>query len=452
MSRAPKQTIVTPKINSEKIGIVGLWHLGCTLTAAWSKLGKTVQAIDFDPNIVASLSKGIAPIFEPGINEMLQEGLKEKRISFSTNPNFIKDARFIFLAYDTPVANDDSSEITILEEAIEKIGPHLSPSTMLIISAQLPVGTSSQFRARLKKINPSLELVYSPENLRLGEALDCYLNPGHIVIGSETHDVHQSLSRLFAPMQAELYFMNLASAEMTKHGINAFLATSIVFANQIADICLSVGADFNKVASAMRSDPRIGKKAYLNSGLGFSGGTLGRDLQALSKADCDLGNKKSFFSEIWRSNKNRIKKVSELAKKNLGKLEGKTIALLGMTYKPGTSTLRRSLALEVAGDLIDQGALVRAFDPKADWKNVALPKPFQYFQDAYTAARGAHMAVLLTEWPEFQTIDFQTLLKQMSGNLFLDTKDFLIKQHSRMESLGFRVLKLAGSQPSKEGR
>jgi UDPglucose 6-dehydrogenase len=428
-----------------RIGVVGLWHLGCVLSAAWSKLGKIVTGIDFDAELIANLAKGQPPIYEPELQETIQHNLAQKNLSFSTNPADLRGCKYVFLAYDTPVNDDDSSDISILERAIEKVGRHLDRETILIISAQLPAGTARKFRAQLQEFGNSLELVYSPENLRLGEAINCYLQPGHIVIGADKAEVGKSVAELFAPMQAECLFMNLPSAEMTKHGINSFLAASITLANQWADICTAVGADFSQVAAAMKFDPRIGKRAYLTPGIGFSGGTLGRDLQVLAGINQQMGGRSPIFGDIWQYNKSRIKVVATVAQEALGNLAGKTIALLGMTYKPGTSTLRRSLPLEVAADLVAKGVKIRAYDPKANWSEADLPENFQTFASVYEAVEGANLVVLLTEWAEFKSLDFSQILDKMSGNIFFDTKSFLQDQFSDLEALGFKVLSIGRS-------
>jgi len=239
--------------------------------------------------------------------------------------------------------------------------------------------------------------------------------------------------------------MNLPSAEMAKHGINSFLAASITLANQWADLCSQVGADFSQVAAAMKRDPRIGKRAYLSPGIGFSGGTIGRDLQVLESTNQQFDNISPIFGEIWRYNRSRVGVVRRVAREVLGSLEGKAIALLGMTYKPGTSTLRRSLPLEVATDLIAQGATVKAYDPKADWSEVEVPKKLQSCPDAITAVEGAKMTVVLTEWPEFKTLDFQAVIAAMSGNFLFDTKSFLLPQFEQLEALGFKILSIGRS-------
>jgi UDPglucose 6-dehydrogenase len=439
-------------MSKPKIGVVGLWHLGCIIAATWSKLGSEVRGIDFEENNVINLSKGKPPIYEPELQETIQSSLEKGLLSFYQDPANLKDCSFVFLAYDTPVRDDDSSDISLLEETIEALASHLAPKTILIVSAQLPVGTARQFRNKLKAVDPSLEVVYSPENLRLGEAINCYLNPGHIVIGADEPQAGQAVAELFSPMQAECLFMNLPSAEMTKHGINSFLATSITLANQWADICTAVGADFAQVAAAMKCDPRIGKRAYLSAGIGFSGGTLGRDLQVLEGINQQIGDQSPIFGDIWQYNKARVKVVGKVAEDALGDLQGKTITLLGMTYKPGTSTLRRSLPLEVAYDLVARGALIRAYDPKADWSEAQLPERFESFASVYEAVEKADLVVLLTEWLEFKSLDFSEILKRMEGTIFFDTKSFLLERFEEMESLGFTVLSIGRSPDNLKER
>jgi UDPglucose 6-dehydrogenase len=428
-----------------KIGIVGLWHLGCVISAAWSKLGKRVQGVDFDPVLIENLAQGQPPIYEPNLQETIQSNLSQETLSYATDPATLSGCQFVFLAYDTPVRDDDTSDLTILEEAIAKIGAFLSPHTILIVSAQLPAGTARQFRDRLKQFDASLELVYSPENLRLGEAIQCYLHPGHIVIGADDPQAGQAVTDLFAPMQAECLQMNLPSAEMTKHGINSFLAASITLANQWADLAAAVGADFTQVAAAMKFDPRIGQRAYLSSGIGFSGGTLGRDLKVLESINQQAGHPSPIFGTLWQYNKERVKVVGKVAEQAIGSLQGKTVALLGMTYKPGTSTLRRSLPLEVAYDLIAKGAQIKAYDPKANWQEVEIPSGLHACSTAVEAVTDADLVVLLTEWPEFRDLDFQQIRDRMSGSTFFDTKNFLLSQFERLRQLGFTVLSIGRS-------
>jgi UDPglucose 6-dehydrogenase len=387
------------------------------------------------------LSDGHPPIYEPGLEEAICSGLSAGTLTFSTSFGTLRGCRFVFVAYDTPVRDDDISDLTPIEDAITKMAPSLDPNAIVVVSAQLPVGTARRLRSRLQQFHDTLDLVYSPENLRLGEAIACYTRPGHIVIGADDTGAGDEVEKLFSPMEAVGLRMNLPSAEMTKHGINSFLAASITLSNQWANLCEAVGADFSQVAEAMRQDPRIGKRAYLTPGIGFSGGTLGRDLQVLEQLNRKkAGGVSPIFGDIWRYNKSRVQAVRCRCERVLGSVQGKTIALLGMTYKPGTSTLRRSLPLEVAQDLLKHGAIVRAYDPKAEWNEVVLPAGLEVRTSALEAAKQADMAVLLTEWPELLSLDYGRLKAVMAQSNLFDTKNMLRAQHQVLERLGFRVL------------
>ena len=426
------------------LGVVGLWHLGCCVTAGWLRLGHTVRGVEFDPAVVAGLRRGEPPLYEPGLAEVLAEGLAAGRASFGVEPGAVKGCSVVFIAYDTPVGPDDASDLTPIRTALEACAPHLDPGAIVVVSAQLPVGTARQLRTRLQALAPAAELVYSPENLRLGEAIRCYLEPGHIVIGAEERWAGDAVEALFSPMRARVYRMNLPSAEMTKHCINSFLATSVTVANQWADICGAVGADFADVSAVLRADPRIGARAYITPGIGFSGGTLGRDLRVLEEvSESALGGGAPLFGEVWRYNQRRVEVVARRATEILGGLASRRIGLLGMTYKPGTSTLRRSLPLAVALDLLGHGAAVSAHDPRADWQEVDVPEGLVIADSPYAAAESADLVVLLTEWPEYRDLDFSRLAKAMARPFVLDTKGFLRPRVDALAAAGLRLLGLA---------
>ena len=268
---------------SEKIGIVGLWHLGTVLCAAWSKLGYKVIGFDYDKQRVNSLLKGIPPVFESGLSETLCTSLKDGLLSFSNDIQSLKECDFIFLSYDTPVLADDSSDLTILEKSVKEIRKVMKNDSILIVSSQSPVGYCTTLGSILKDENKTRDIAYSPENLRLGEAIHCYLNPGRIILGTSHAETERKCISLFSNITNKILSMNIPSAEMVKHGINSFLSTSIVFANNLADVCEESGANIDDVVKGLKSDPRIGQKAYLSPGIGFSGGTLGRDLKVLDK-------------------------------------------------------------------------------------------------------------------------------------------------------------------------
>ena len=428
------------------VGVVGLWHLGSTISAAWLTLGHEVRGIEFDPAVAAGLARGEPPLFEPGLAEVFTQALAAGHASFGTDGAAVRGCGVVFIAYDTPVRDDDTCDLAPIWRAVDVIGPHLDHGAIVVVSAQLPVGTARRIRERLRERDASIDVVYSPENLRLGEALRCYLDPGHVVIGADSSEAGDAVERLFAPMHARIFRMNLPSAEMTKHCINTFLATSVTLANQWADLCGAVGADFGDVAAVLRADPRIGGRAYITPGIGFSGGTLGRDLRVLEEVSrTTVGGRAPLFGEVWRYNQRRVDIVARRATEILGELDSRRIGLLGMTYKPGTSTLRRSLPLAVAQDLLRRGAAVRAHDPRADWREAVLPDRLQISDSPYAVAESADLLVLLTEWPEYRDLDFARLAGVMARPILLDTKDFLRPRAEQLAVAGLRAVGLAST-------
>lgn len=411
----------------DRIAVIGMWHLGCSIVASWLRLNHTVTAIDLDPDVVNRLRNGHAPVFEPGVDEEIASGLKQDALWISSRvAGAVAGCPFVFIAFDTPVADDDISDLSPIRQAIKYCGPHLDQGAVVIVSSQLPVGTARELRALLRTLAPTAELVYSPENLQLGQAIDCYLHPGHIVIGSESIDAADQVEALFSPMEAKIFRMNLPSAELAKHCINSFLATSVTLANQWSDIAEATGADYSRVAEVLRADHRIGKHAYITPGIGFSGGTLGRDLRVLDSVNHRLlDGSAPIFGQVWEYNVDRIEITIRQISRLVDGLRARRITLLGMTYKPGTSTMRRSLPLVLAQKLLLQGAIVTVHDPQANWKEAVLPSGLIIADSVYDAVIDADLTILLTEWPEYRELDFKRLSSLMNQPLLFDTKDFL---------------------------
>jgi len=418
-----------------KIGVVGLWHLGCVLCTAWSKLGNRVIGFDYDTSLINNLQQAIPPLFEPDLAESIRGSLYEKSLSFSDQIQSLSECDFIFLSYDTPVLDDDSSDTSILEKAVKDISQVMKKQSIIIVSSQSPVGFCSLLRRNLKEIDQSFDLSYSPENLRLGEAIQCYLNPGRIILGTADKDTETKCKNLFSQITADIQSMNLESAEMVKHGINSFLSMSIVFANHLSDICEATGACIDDVVKGMKTDPRIGPRAYLSPGIGFSGGTLGRDLKVLDQKNEDLKGYAVLFGLIHRLNQERKNVIVNKLERIVGSLSGKTIGLLGLTYKPGTSTLRRSLPLEIAEILILKNVTVKVYDPKADFGELDEKPNFVIEPNIEALARETDGLILLTEWSEFRQYNWERIPGTMRNPVFFDTKNYL--DESVMRSAGF---------------
>lgn len=406
------------------IGVIGLWHLGCVLCASWSKLGNKVIGFDYNNLRVKKLSNGITPLFEPHLSEIIQGGINNGLLKFSSDLRLINSCDFIFLAYDTPVRDDDLSDTIILEKAVNDVRSIMKDNAILIVSSQAPVGLCRLLRAKLKEKNSSLELAYSPENLRLGEAIQCYLNPSRIILGTANSHAEKKCRDLFSQIQTIILSMNLESAEMVKHGINSFLATSIVFANHLADICEYTNACIDDVVLGMKYDSRIGEKAYLSPGIGFSGGTLGRDLKALSQRNIETNGYAKIFKIIYELNSERKKFIITKVEKILSSIEGSSIGVLGLTYKPNTSTLRRSLPLEIVKLLIERNCQVKVYDPKADYSELSFEPKFTIEHNIERVSGSVDLLLLLTEWKEFRDYNWTDIPKQMNRSIFFDTKNF----------------------------
>jgi len=418
-----------------KIGIIGLWHLGSVLCAAWSKLGYKVRGFDHDKQRVNNLLKGIPPIFEPNLSETIQASLRKGTLSFSNNMQSLNKCDFIFLSYDTPVTADDSSDLTILEKSVRNVRSVMKDDSILIVSSQTPVGYCSTLRKILREENKNLELAYSPENLRLGEAIECYLNPDRVILGTSKINTESMCLSLLSNITDKILTMNITSSEMVKHGINSFLAMSIVYTNSLADLCEESGANINHVIEGLKSDPRIGQKAYLSPGVGFSGGTLGRDLKVLDKLNKSTSGPADLFGFIYEKNLNRKTIIVNKIIKLLNGRKEKTVGVLGLTYKPGTSTLRRSLPLEIVNLLINEGLMVIAYDPRADYSELRMKPKFTIAKSIQELSLNSNMLVLLTEWPEFKEFDWKAIRTEINGKLFYDSKNFL--NGNTMKNIGF---------------
>lgn len=423
----------------KQIGVVGLWHLGCVLCASWAKLGYSIHGFDFNTEIVSNLKKGTPPIFEPNLSESLADSTQKGMLDFSTDIHCLNNCDYIFVSYDTPVNIDDSSDTSIISTSIDAIKKVAKDGAVIIISSQSPVGFCKKMLTKLKKQNISLELAYSPENLRLGEAINCYMKPGRIILGTSNQRTKDNCHKLFETITLDILDMSLESAEMVKHGINSFLSMSIVFANQMADICESHEARIDDVIKGMKSDDRIGRKAYLSPGIGFSGGTLGRDLKVLYDIQDDK-EEDSLFKKIYFLNQSRKNSIVYKIKKILGGLDHKTIGVLGLTYKPGTSTLRRSLPLEIVKLLSDSSCSLQVYDPRADYTEIDNGNELNISHSIEDVVKNADMLLLLTDWPEFNQYSWDKALNRMRSNFFFDAKNTL--DEKKMIDFGFKYFSL----------
>jgi UDPglucose 6-dehydrogenase len=371
-----------------------------------------VVGLDFDEEAIANLNRGRAPILEPGLNELIQSGLETKRLSFTTDQRgALKNADVLWVCFDTPVDENDVADVAFVLDRIERCLPDIPPGAVVLISSQLPAGTVR--RLEKKHASSRLSFACSPENLRLGKALEIFRNPDRVVVGARGEEAREILLRLLTPFAGDrILWMSPESAEMTKHAINAFLALSVTFANEIATLCEAVGANAHEVEQGLRSESRIGSKAYIRPGQAFAGGTLARDVVALTEIARATGKSAGLIAAILQSNEVHQTWALRRLESIFGKLDGVTVAVLGLTYKPGTNTLRRSSSVELCLSLLERHARVQCYDPavKELTANLGTATICESLPDAL---RQAQAAVIATAWPEFSQADWPTIIQTM---------------------------------------
>ncbi|OGO08438.1 MAG: hypothetical protein A2Y61_06405 [Chloroflexi bacterium RBG_13_60_13] len=421
--------------------VIGIWHLGAVTAACLADLGYTVVGVDEDHDKVEALNRGMPPLFETGLQEMMAKNIAVGRLTFTSDlAEALGGASHALITYDTPVDDNDEVNLSEIFAVAEELGGHLDSGATIIVSSQVPVGTCEEIAAVVRQANPSLDfgIAYTPENLRLGQAIERFQQPEMIVIGADSEATLRRVEHLLAPIEAPRVRVDLRTAEMTKHAINAFLATSITFANEIANLCDEAGADALRVAEALRLDTRVGPGVPLHPGLGFAGGTLARDLKVLHHLSERHGYEASLINAVLAVNQRQNRVVVGRLRRILGSFDGLSVGVLGLTYKAGTSTLRRSAALEIIRVIAADGAAVKAYDPKADPEEVRLHKGFTLCDDPYAVAQDCDALVLVTGWPQFRELDFPRIRSLMRNPVLLDALNML--DADRMVEAGFRYI------------
>ena len=426
-----------------KVGVVGLWHLGCVTSTCLANLGYKVVGYDKDKEIIKNLICGKAPILEPGLDESIKRNTNNLRLQFTTNmEEAVTGADYVLLTIDTPVDEQDRVDLTSVYDAINEISRFITNKVLIIVQSQVPVGTCDDFLKILKQKRPNVEfgLAYCPENLRLGKAIETFEKPDRIIIGSNNKQTANKVKSFFNVIDCPKIIMSLKAAEMTKHSVNAFLATCISFANWIGNLCEEMGVDTKKVIEGLMSERRIGNNLPLRAGLGFSGGTLGRDLRILEKLGKDYGKKSDLIESVLDINHEQNILVVKKILKIFNTLDGLTIGVLGLTYKAGTNTLRRSTSLEIIKELLKLNSKVNAYDPCITSVNSILNKNFQLCNSPYLAVEEASILLILTDWPEFQELDYNRIFAIMKKPIILDAKNFL--NADELKSIGFDYKRL----------
>lgn len=425
-----------------KIGIIGAGHVGLVTGACFAHLGHHVACVDNDPRKIRLLKKGKSPIYEPGLEEMVKEGLKEKKLSFTGRiAEAVRRAEVLFVCVGTPPKENGEADLTAVENVSREISKCMTDYRLIVDKSTVPVQTGDWVYKTIKanrRRHVEFDVASNPEFLREGSALQDFLKPDRIVIGVESKRAEKILREIYRPIKAPVLVTDIKSAELIKHASNSFLSAKISFINLIARICEAVGADVEKVAEGMGLDPRIGR-SFLKAGIGFGGFCFPKDLSAFIRIAEVLGIDASFLRAVVNINESQKKEFVERIRKQLWNLKGKTIGILGLSFKPDTDDMRFAPSVDIIQALAAEGANLRLFDPQAmpEAKKI-FRSGVTFVKNAYEAARHADALAILTEWPEFLELDLKRVKKLLRHAVLFDGRN--LYERDWMEKLGFQYV------------
>jgi len=426
-----------------KIVIIGTGYVGLVSGACFAEFGWEVTCIDKNPDRINSLEKGIIPIYEPGLEAIVLKNVKAGRIDFSLSYEpHVENADLVFIAVGTPSRRGDGyADLTYVFQAASEIAHHLKGYTVIVDKSTVPVGTARNVERIIRQENPSadFDVASNPEFLREGSAIADFMRPDRVVLGVESDRAKEMLKELYRPLyllDTPMVITGLETAELIKYASNAFLAAKISFINEIANLCEKVGADVRDVSRGMGLDKRIGSK-FLHAGPGYGGSCFPKDVTALVKVFHDNGMTGRILEAVVNVNNSQKSLMVSKIRHALGGSEyGRTVAFLGLTFKPETDDMREAPALTIIPALINGGAKIRAADPAGiDEAKKLLPGDVSYFQDPYETASGADALVLLTEWNQYRALDFERLKNIMNKGLFIDLRN--VYNPDKVKSAGF---------------
>ena len=423
-----------------KIAVIGTGYVGLVTGTCFAETGNHVTCIDIDANKINKLKAGTITIYEPGLESLFQRNLNQKRLFFTTDlAEGIKGAKIIFLALPTPPGEDESADLQYVLKVADELGGLLDHYTVVVDKSTVPVGTAAKVNQALaKKAKVSFDVVSNPEFLREGVAVDDFMKPDRVVIGTASSQAEGVMQQLYAPFVRQgnpIIFMDIKSAELTKYAANAFLATKITFMNEIANLCSLLGADVDAVRQGIGTDTRIGKR-FLFAGTGYGGSCFPKDVKALSKSAQEVAYEFDMLKAVIKVNDQQKIKLIEPIESYLESLKGKTIAIWGLAFKPYTDDIREAPALANIDLLLEKGATLRVYDPEA-MKNVRELMGYQiyYAEDQYDALDDADALMIMTEWPVFRTPDFSIVGSKMKNKVIFDGRN--LYSLDQMKKLSF---------------
>jgi UDPglucose 6-dehydrogenase len=412
-----------------RVTMIGAGYVGLVSGACFADFGHHVTCVDKDAQKVAALNRGEIPIFEPGLADLVEANVRQERLRFAVDTASVATAEAVFIAVGTPSRRGDGhADLSFVYDAVREIAPLLSASVVVITKSTVPVGTGDEIERILRDARPDadIQVVSNPEFLREGAAIQDFKHPDRIVVGTDDMRARAVVAELYRPLYlnaSPIFYVNRRTAELIKYAANAFLATKITFINEVADLCEQVGADVNEVARGMGLDNRIGGK-FLHAGPGFGGSCFPKDTTALLKTAQDHGVALRIVEAVASVNDQRKRAMARKVVAALdGSVRGKTVAVLGLTFKPNTDDTRDSPAIPLIAALQDQGATVRAYDPAGMEQAKPQLSGVQFCSGAYVAAQGAHAIVIATEWEQFRALDLNRLKSVMAQPVIVDLRN-----------------------------
>ena len=437
--------------------MIGAGYVGLVSAACFSEFGWTVACIDKDPARVASLRRGEVPIFEPGLDDLLERNIKAGRITFSEEIGpAVEGADIIFLAVGTPMRRGDGhADLSYVFAAVADMAPHIKSFKVITTKSTVPVGTSREIEKRLRALRPDADFAVcsNPEFLREGSAIQDFTHPDRVLVGTDDPRAKELMERLYKPLGlrgAPVMFVSRESAELAKYAANAFLALKISFINEVADLCEEIGADVQEVATAIGKDRRIGDK-FLHPGPGYGGSCFPKDVSALIRTAREARAPLSIIEEVQRVNDERKIAMAGRIERALGSgLDGKTIGILGVTFKPNTDDMRESPSLVIVPMLIEKGAVVRAYDPQGRANAESMLPGVTWCNSALEVAASADALVLLTEWNEFRALNLKAARSAMKGGVLIDLRN--IFNAREVAAAGFTHYESVGRPETAPGK
>ncbi|MBU4377191.1 MAG: UDP-glucose/GDP-mannose dehydrogenase family protein [Candidatus Omnitrophica bacterium] len=424
-----------------KIGVVGAGYVGLVTAACFADLGNDVVCMDISEEKIKSLKKGIIPIYEPKLEGIVKDGLREGRLTFTTDiAALVKKTEIIFIAVGTPPKENGDADLSHIEDVSRKIAACMSAYRLIVEKSTVPVHTGKRIEEIITANNKKkikFDVASNPEFLREGQAIDDFMHPDRIVLGVRTEKAKRTLTDLYSALKAPMVVTDIESAELIKHASNSFLATKISFINSCSNICEKSGANILDVARGMGMDKRIGEK-FLNAGAGFGGSCFPKDLDAFISISEKLGYDFGILREVKRVNEEQKILFAKKIKRALGTLKAKTISILGLSFKPDTDDMRCAPSIDIINMLKKDGAKIRAFDPKAMENAKKLINGVIFCNDAYSTVKGADALVIITDWNEFKEMDLAKVKKLMNKPVIIDGRN--IYNPDMVKRLGFKYV------------